>query len=260
MYVAITLVLVIASMIAHELGRFFAMRSCGITVREIAIGLPLSYVPKIRMRFRRILGRTSVVCYPVILGAYVLPTKRGQVRLASSSYRDAAYVYGMGPWASFAFGILLFFVSLVINECPFEYFVKTMVLATGVLGLFWLLRRIFCLIVIPLASVPLMMAMGYLVAQKPSESLMGPIGIGQTIAQHATSLDTAIFLAAVISISVGLMNILPLVPLDGGGIVEAWLRTHGVSMTWRSAYMMISLLFLMVFIGTIFTDVTKFFR
>ncbi len=67
-----------------------------------------------------------------------------------------------------------------------------------------------------IASVPLM-------RDDPSLAFVGPIGAGQlTVEAVATfGLTNLIFIAGLISIGIGLFNLIPVPPLDGGGILVA---------------------------------------
>jgi regulator of sigma E protease len=51
--------------------------------------------------------------------------------------------------------------------------------------------------------------------------LSGPVGIAQATSDASTSWDGIISLAAILSISVGFLNLLPLPPFDGGQMVLA---------------------------------------
>lgn len=54
----------------------------------------------------------------------------------------------------------------------------------------------------------------------PFSELSGPVGVGQVVGQAAKmSLDTVLSLAAMISISIGILNLCPFPALDGGRIV-----------------------------------------
>lgn len=62
--------------------------------------------------------------------------------------------------------------------------------------------------------------------QAPSvQELASPIGLGQALSQqHEESFESMILLVAILSISVGLFNLLPIPPLDGGGLLFLILR------------------------------------
>lgn len=101
------------------------------------------------------------------------------------------------------------------------------------------------------------------------DSVSGPIGIVQVIAQMATTAGFAglLFLLGLISLNLGIMNLLPIPLLDGGQIVllgvEKVLSWFGktLSMGLRDKINMTGfaiLILLMVF--TTFNDISRFFR
>ncbi len=62
------------------------------------------------------------------------------------------------------------------------------------------------------------------IAQNPGDALMGPIGAGQVtgeVMEEYGGASPLLRLAALISIGIGIFNLLPLPPLDGGGIILA---------------------------------------
>ena len=51
-----------------------------------------------------------------------------------------------------------------------------------------------------------------------ADDLMGPIGISEVVAQTSTVIDF-LYIMAVVSMSLGVTNLLPVPPLDGGKIL-----------------------------------------
>lgn len=101
------------------------------------------------------------------------------------------------------------------------------------------------------------------------DSVQGPIGIVQTIAQMATTVGFSglLFLLGLISLNLGIMNLLPIPMLDGGQIVllgiEKVLSWFNVALTMgmKEKINMTGfaiLMLLMVF--TTFNDISRFFR
>lgn len=101
------------------------------------------------------------------------------------------------------------------------------------------------------------------------ETFSGPIGIVQIISQVATTagFEGLLFILGLISLNLGVFNLLPIPMLDGGQImmlgIEGFLALFGVtlSMKIKEKVQMVGLaaiLLLMVF--TLFNDVTKLFR
>ena len=58
--------------------------------------------------------------------------------------------------------------------------------------------------------------------QNPGDAVAGPVGTGQVAVEILKyGVSNIIFLAALISLGIGVFNIFPIPPLDGGGIVIA---------------------------------------
>lgn len=101
------------------------------------------------------------------------------------------------------------------------------------------------------------------------DSVSGPIGIVQIIAQMATTVGFSglLFLLGLISLNLGVMNLLPIPMLDGGQIVmlgiEKIMSWFGrtLSMAWKEKINLTGfaiLILLMIF--TTFNDISRFFR
>lgn len=62
-----------------------------------------------------------------------------------------------------------------------------------------------------------------LIKEDPGKALVGPIGAGQLTVEavRASGFSSMIFMASIISLGLGLFNLLPIPPLDGGGMLVA---------------------------------------
>ena len=62
-----------------------------------------------------------------------------------------------------------------------------------------------------------------LIKEDPSKALVGPIGAGQLTVEavRSSGFSSMIFMASIISLGLGLFNLLPIPPLDGGGMLVA---------------------------------------
>lgn len=87
----------------------------------------------------------------------------------------------------------------------------------------------------------------------PLKSLAGPVGIVRMVAHSSVSIGMAINMAAVISLALATCNALPLVPLDGGQIVQCLLRKAGVSKNGMRAYQLASVVIFIALIVTAFS-------
>jgi regulator of sigma E protease len=101
------------------------------------------------------------------------------------------------------------------------------------------------------------------------ETVSGPIGIVQTIVQMAKNagFPGLLFLLGVISLNLGIMNLLPIPMLDGGQImmlgvekVYSWFGKT-VSMVIRERVQLVGLaMILLLMVFTLFNDVSRFFK
>jgi regulator of sigma E protease len=65
-----------------------------------------------------------------------------------------------------------------------------------------------------------------LIRESPDMALVGPIGAGQLTVEAVRSfgLSNILFMASIISLGIGIFNLLPIPPLDGGGMLVAFIE------------------------------------
>jgi len=65
-----------------------------------------------------------------------------------------------------------------------------------------------------------------LIIKSPDTALVGPIGAGQLTVElvRSSGLSSILFMAAIISLGIGIFNLLPIPPLDGGGMLVAFIE------------------------------------
>lgn len=236
------------SVIVHELGHAFAMRQCGVRVRRISLfgfpGLGFVSVPvTIRLPIRsRWLPDTEWVIHPLLpLGAYVMPHEDDMARLSRT---DDLYISGMGPLTNFIFGLGL--VGLTLGVAP-EWFVTkgsvtSVVLYTGLLigivaamGVLWRYRRFFCRRLLLAAGIVFLVLVVVIVTfmshAERMEMLAGfgfLVGIkevyvwSQALADYGLRdvIAYTLVMSGYLSIALGLFNLMPLLPLDGGHMMN----------------------------------------
>jgi regulator of sigma E protease len=78
--------------------------------------------------------------------------------------------------------------------------------------------------VLMIEAIPLMI-------ESPDLALIGPIGAGQLTVEvvRSSGFSNLLFMAAVISLGLGIFNLFPIPPLDGGGMLVALIEgfRHG---------------------------------
>ncbi len=103
-----------------------------------------------------------------------------------------------------------------------------------------------------------------LIKEDPGKALVGPIGAGQLTVEvvRSSGFSNMIFMASIISLGLGLFNLLPIPPLDGGGmlvaVVEGARRGKRLSpRAVRLAYTIGTAFLIMVIIMITFSDVLR---
>ena len=235
-----------ATIIIHELAHAIAMWKNRLEIEEIALGWPLIPLKlSIRLRNFKIFGflngdlRLSV--YPLFIGAFVRPRSNSLLEALPSSKKMA--IYWAGPFANLSIGLLLFLVYTFLlfhssssRTLTFVIIVSLVIFLLEVLiSLPYFLPKIKKKKISFLTPVLTIIFLGFIIwsliwSGDMSKDLMGPIGIISSFPEMISGLKWGyllIFLALMISI--GLMNALPIPPLDGGNIMTTFLQEKGVS-------------------------------
>lgn len=235
MYVFLTVALCLFSISFHELGHAWANYTCRVPIREISLlGIKFPFVPSFRTGIR-IPGQrmpTLVVAHLFIVGAYVVPEGYAFRRLGA---RDQAFIYGAGPFASFLYGLLMLSVGVLLQLETFRWWVLPALL--GMIAVMIIFRKIFCRYIVLAIGITLLGLLIYSMVSMPDagNSMGGPVTIVQQGSQEYmkqaaqnNELRTAFNLAALLSFALGTTNALPLVSLDGGGMVKSYLSKLNV--------------------------------
>jgi membrane-associated protease RseP (regulator of RpoE activity) len=241
MLIILLLIAIVVSV--HEIGHFVAMRQNRVDVEEICLfGMgPVLLRGKIPFLFGESL--VSIRCIP--LGAFVRPTKSGTETINNLGYNDSGYI----NFAGVAFNLVLASVcmfGLNILDPKSTYF--SLIMAFGLLIIGLSVKYSHYL------YVPIGIAFGlfliYLTAFKPSEMSMG--GVATIVVdgeKHTKSFIELLKYAYAMSLSIGLFNTLPLIPLDGGNAMSAALKSlfphNDKIVSWYRA----SILFVLVIVG-----------
>jgi len=179
--------------LVHEMGHYLAARWRRIPVAEFAIG----FGPRL-FGFQR--GETEWSLRAIPLGGYCRWHEEGEGAFMDAPVGSRALVYAAGPLAN----LLLTWVLLaVLYGVLQDHGIRALwygVTQTGKLSGLWIgaLAGLF---------------------RGGIADLMGPVGAAQVTAEAVVAgLDHLVFLAAFLSLNVGLFNLLPLPALDGGRI------------------------------------------
>jgi len=178
----------------HEGGHFLTAKLCKVKVNEFSIG----FGPVI-WRSKNTLTQYSLRLIP--LGGFVSMEGEEERSEVEGSFSEASIIKRIaivlaGGLVNIIFGMILYFIIAILKtdiqnalfytkEFIFSIFDSMKLLFTGNIGI---------------------------------DQLTGPVGISSIII-NTSSIDNYIYMLALISVSLGVTNLLPFPPLDGGKVV-----------------------------------------
>lgn len=231
MFLAITIILIVLSLVCHEAGHWYEMHKRGVSVVEAGLGFPLPYISKflqIRFTWSRFPG-TTFTLNPLLLGAYVKPSREGERLMEAMPYRECAPIYGAGPLANlwFAWVALLAYVGMTGGG----NFMRILVISV-VMSLITIFRRAFVMYLVPVLGTLACVLLGFMLNKSgltppatPNDSgLGGPVTIVRFASQIAKDFPSAVYFAGMMSANIALLNMIPFFGFDGGRIADALLR------------------------------------
>ena len=178
----------------HETGHFLVARLCKIRVNEFAIGFgPLIWKKETK--------NTKYAIRLIPLGGYVSMLGEEERSEEEGSFSSASIpkkiaIVAAGGLVNIIFAIIIYIILVAIVTGSLEAAISS----TGnFIYAMW-------------ESIKLIFTGGVSV-----DNLMGPIGISEVVAQTSSLIDF-LYIMALISMSLGVTNLLPFPPLDGGKI------------------------------------------
>ena len=179
----------------HETGHFLVARLCKVKVNEFAIGFGPVIWKKETTRTKYALRLIPLGGFVSMLGEEERSDEEGSFSKASIPKRIA--IVAAGGVVNIIFAIILYIILATIITGNFG-------IAISGAGNF---------IMAMVESIKMIFTGGVTV-----NDLMGPIGISEVVAQTSTTIDF-FYIMALISMSLGVTNLLPFPPLDGGKIL-----------------------------------------
>ena len=179
----------------HETGHFLVARLCKVKVNEFAIGFGPVIWQKETTRTKYALRLIPLGGFVSMLGEEERSDEEGSFSKASIPKRIA--IVAAGGVVNIIFAIILYVILATIITGNFG-------IAISGAGNF---------IMAMVESIKMIFTGGVTV-----NDLMGPIGISEVVAQTSTTIDF-FYIMALISMSLGVTNLLPFPPLDGGKIL-----------------------------------------
>lgn len=181
-------------MFIHEGGHFLVAKICKVGVIEFAIG----FGPKL---YSKEIKNTKYTLRAIPLGGYVELLGMDKQSDAINSYSNASFLKKIliilaGSFINIVFGLLVYFVLVTIyNDIPIAFeAIKQFIFA-----IFQSLVQLFS-------------------TNFSMEQLMGPVGISEMIVT-TNGFTEYFYILALISVSLGITNLLPIPPLDGGKLL-----------------------------------------
>ena len=179
----------------HEAGHFLVARLCKIKVNEFAIGFGPLIWSKETEKTKYSLRLIPLGGYVNMLGEEERSEEEGSFSEASIPKRIA--IVAAGGLVNIIFAILLYIILVAIVTGN----IGTAVTSAGT----FIMSRV--------ESIKFLFTGGVTV-----DNLMGPIGISEVVAQTSGLIDF-LYIMALVSMSLGVTNLLPFPPLDGGKIL-----------------------------------------
>lgn len=194
----------------HEGGHFIVAKICKIDVKEFAIGFGPKLVSKK-------VGKTLYVIRLIPLGGYVNlegeqehSDKEGSFNKASIPKRLA--VLFAGPVVNIVFGIVMYIAlisiryNIVVPDSSYFESIKFGFASGG------------NMIVDMIKGIVMLFTGGVTL-----DDMTGPVGISAMVSK-TNGVTEFLYLLSIISISLGVTNLLPIIPLDGGKIALIFLE------------------------------------
>ncbi len=198
-----------AVVLVHEFGHFWTARKSGVKVYEFSIGFPFS--PRLFTLFRQKETEFTVRLLP--LGGFVSFSQDGgedDTELLEASHAKRALILSAGSLFNIGFGIIMLALAFVAGKGldPAD-------------ALFLSAKTVWEII-----SGTILFLMNLFTGQGSMEGVSGPVGIAAMAGQAAgKGLLSLCYFTGILSISLGVMNLLPLPALDGGQLVMLFIES-----------------------------------
>ena len=179
----------------HETGHFIVARLCKIKVNEFSIGFGPLIWKKETEKTRYAIRLIPLGGYVSMLGEEERSDEEGSFSKASIPKRIA--IVAAGGLVNILFAIVLYVILVTVIT---GNFITGLTSSGDIINAMW-------------ESIKLIFTGGV-----TADNLVGPIGISEIVAQ-TTGLIDFFYIMAIISLSLGVTNLLPFPPLDGGKIL-----------------------------------------
>jgi regulator of sigma E protease len=229
----------------HEFGHFITARKARIKVYEFSIGFPFS--PRLITLFRH--KETAFTVRLLPLGGFLSFSQDGDedaVELFEASNNKRALVFSAGSLFNIIFAFIFFIPVFAIGK--HLSLIDAMLLSTNTV---W-----------EILSGTIMFLMNILTGLGTMDGLSGPVGIAAMAGQAASKGILSLFyFTGVLSMSLGIMNLLPLPALDGGHLIMLSIESIRKKPLSPKTYQLVAFiglsLFLILTVAVTYKDVAK---
>jgi regulator of sigma E protease len=234
-----------AIVLVHEFGHFITARKAGIKVYEFSIGFPFS--PRLITLFRH--KETAFTIRLLPLGGFVSFSQDGgedDIELFEASNNKRALILSAGSLFNIVFAFMVFIPVFIIG--------KHLTLPEALL--------LSAKTVWEILSGTTMFILNICTGHGTMEGLSGPVGIAAMAGRAASKGFLNLFyFTGVLSMSLGIMNLLPLPALDGGHLVMLLIESIRKKPLSPKAYQVVTIvgisLFLILTVAVTYQDVAK---
>ncbi len=255
-------VLILIGVLLHELGHALAYRSKGIPVEQVGLG----FGPSLKFGPFRWCPGVTFSLGPILIGAFVSVSTEYLKKVSRLKYRDRALISGAGIMMNFLYCSLLLVIGHVLFPGQYGVWSTWGVVIFGTIAAGMILfRYTFCLYIIPFMGFLMLYLLGRVFLASPA-SLIGNGYISdlsdgyRAVSMYSQSFRYAFELTFVL----GIVNSLPMIPLDGGHIMLVWIdRLFGKGMIITAIKSMLviggALIVLALIVAPLFKDMSKLF-
>lgn len=224
LWITLAAVLFVGTIIAHEAGHYFAMRRAGVRIVSAGVGFPFPPTFTVYRKRNPDGSVTKFQLSPWVLGAFVRADDRDEKRIDELPYRQFTWIMGSGVVINLVLGAIFLSVGALLIG---NWQGALIYLAAAVL--LWLTRRLVAAYLVPVLGIPaLVLFVWGTVLAVMEHSQVGVMGTVR-IFSVADNASLAFILAGLLSASLGILNMVPLFPFDGGRIFSRVLSAMGLS-------------------------------
>jgi len=212
MHIVLAVIIILLVMIVHEAGHALAMNAKGVEIQEFGLGIPFPYTPYYKFS----IGKYNFVISLLLVGAYVRPSEAGKEKLMQLSKKERCFIYGAGPLANLILASVLGFIFFILYDG-----ISVKLLIPMAMIVLWIFRKPFCQYLLPIVGLIIAILTAYRVTLAPR--IYGPIGAIGVLADFMKNITGIILITALLTLFLGLLNMLPIFIFYGGKIVDIWL-------------------------------------